>query len=135
MKILLINLLVISFLGISVLGFVTMDHGSSSGFKNCATEMATGLNCPANPLAFADFHLNLLRVFSSVHLGELFNTFSTSMALLMLGLIFILFGHNYFNVSRVRFYGSERSFGSFIPLTESKICHWLSLHENSPTAQ
>ena len=52
------TLLILSFLGISVLGFVTMNNGSFHEDELCVTEAATGLECPNNPFAFADFHLN-----------------------------------------------------------------------------
>ena len=134
MKVLIVSLLILSFLGISALAFMTMSHGSSYGYKNCATEMATGLDCPVNPFAFADFHLNLLRVFSSAPLSIFFNAYLALFSFLLLGLIFNFLGHNSLSVSRLKQYRSERFFESFTPLAERKNYHWLSLHENSPAA-
>ena len=135
MKVLLISLLILSFLGISTLAFVTMDHGNSSVFKNCATEMATGLNCPANPLAFADFHLNLFRIFSSVYFGNFLNVYLVLLAFLLLGLTLDIFRRNSLSTGKFRYAWFKHFFKSFLPLVESKTSHWFSLHENSPTAQ
>ena len=133
MKVLLISLLILSFLGISALAFVTMYHSGSYGInKRCATEMATGLDCPANPFAFADFHLNLFRGFSSAYFGDFFNTYLALITFLLLGFIFNIFGYGFLSVSRMRHCYFERFFESFTPLVESKASHWLSLHENSP---
>ncbi len=136
MKVLLISLLILSFLGISVLSFVAMYHGGSYGIdKHCATETATGVNCPANPFAFADFHLNLFRRFSSAHSSEFINIFLSSITFLLLGLFFNPSGYNSLSISRLRPYRSKYFFESFTPLAESKTSYWFSLHENSPTVQ
>ncbi len=135
MKVLLISLLLLSFLGVSALAFVTMYHGTSYGYKHCASEMATGIDCPVNPFAFADFHLNLFRGFSNAHLGEFINVFLASVTFLLLGLFFNLFRHNSFDISKPKQYRLEQIFESFTPLVESKTSYWLSLHENSPATQ
>lgn len=97
--------------------------------------MAIGLDCPANPFAFADFHLNLFRVFSSVHLGSFFNVYLVLSVFLFFGLIFDLFGRGSLGVEEIRHTGFKQFFESFTPLVESKTRNWLSLHENSPTTQ
>jgi len=134
MKVLLITLLLISFLGVSALAFVTMYHDSSYRYGNCATEMATGLDCPANPFAFADFHLNLLKVFSSAPLGVFFNTYLALLAFLFFGFIFNLFGHNSLNIGKIRHTEFKRFFELQPSIFHSKSLYWFSLHENSPTA-
>ena len=133
MKVLLTSLLILSFLGVSALSFATMYH-QGSGNEDCVAEMAAGLNCPVNPLAFADFHLNLFRGFSSAYFSDFFSAYLSLITLLFFGLIFDLFGHNSFGVGRANHYGSERIFESFTPLVKIKNSHWLSLHENSPTS-
>lgn len=133
MKILLISLLILSFLGISAFSFIAMYHGGSYGIdKRCAIETATGMDCPANPFAFADFHLNLFRVFSSAPLGIFFNSYLALLTFLFFGFVFNLHGHSSLNVAKIRRTGFKQFFESFTPLVESKTSHWLSLHENSP---
>lgn len=131
MKVLLISLLILSFLGISALSFTAMYHGD----ELCVTKTAAGLDCPANPFAFADFHLNLFKVFSSAHLGNFFSVYLALITFLLFGLIFDFFGHNSLKVGRVDLFRSGRFFESFTPLVESKTSYWLSLHENSPATQ
>lgn len=135
MKILFISLLLLSFLGISVLSFVAMYHSNSHGDELCVTKTANGLDCPANPFAFADFHLNLFRVFSSAYFGNFLSTYLALITFLLLGLIFNLFRPNFLSADRTRHYPFERFFESFTPLIKSKTCYWLSLHENSPTVR
>jgi len=133
MKVLLISLLILSFLGISVLSFVTMYHTDPYGDSHCVTKTAAGMECPANSFAFADFHLNFFREFSSAYFGNFLNTFLTSIVLLLLGLIFSRFEHKPLNVGSIKHYRFGRFLESFTPLVESKTSYWLSLHENSPT--
>ena len=133
MKVLLISLLILSFGGISALSFVAMYHDGSHGDELCVTKTATGLDCPANPFAFADFHLSLLKGFSNAYFGDFFNTYLALITFLLLGLVFDLFGHNSFKFDRRNHYQLEQFFESFTPLAESRISYWLSLHENSPT--
>jgi len=135
MKVLLISLLILSFLGISALSFVAMYHSGSHGDELCVTKTTNGLDCPANPFAFADFHLNLLRGFSNAHLGEFINIFLALITFLLFGLVFNIFKQNSLQIDRLRLPRSGRTPESFTPLSESKICHWQSLHENSPTVQ
>ena len=132
MKISLTSLLILSFLGVSALSFATMYH-QGSGNEDCVAEMAAGLNCPINPLAFADFHLNLFRGFSSAYFGDFFSAYLALITLLFFGLIFNLLGHNPRGVGRSNHYQLERFFESFTPLVKIKNFHWLSLHENSPS--
>ena len=132
MKVLFISLLILSFLGISILSFVAMYHNNSHGDELCVAKTANGLDCPANPFAFADFHLNLFRGFSSAYFGNFLNTYLALTVFLLLGFIFNLFGHNSLNTNRTRRYSFERFFGSFTPLVQSKASRWFSLHENSP---
>ena len=134
MKILLTSLLILSFFGVSALSFATMYH-QGSGNEDCVAEMAAGLNCPINPLAFADFHLNLFRGFSSAYFGDFFSAYLALIALLLFGFIFNLLGRNFLGVSGGNHDLSERFFESFTPLVKIKNSHWLSLHENSPTSR
>jgi len=134
MKVLLTSLLILSFLGVSALSFATMYHQGSSN-KECVAEMVAGLNCPINPLAFADFHLNLFRGFSSAYFSNFFSAYLALIALLFFGLIFGLLGHNSLGTIRGNHYRLERAFESFTPLVKIKNSNWLSLHENSPTSR
>ncbi|OGM98817.1 MAG: hypothetical protein A2649_02305 [Candidatus Yanofskybacteria bacterium RIFCSPHIGHO2_01_FULL_41_26] len=135
MKVLLTSLIILSFLGISVLSFVAMYHSNSHSDELCVTKTANGLDCPANPFAFADFHLNLFKGFSSAHLGNFLNIYFALVIFLLFGLILNLFRPSLLSVGRASCYQFERFFESFTPLTESKTSHWFSLHENSPTAR
>ncbi len=135
MKILLISLLMLFFLGISILSFVAMYHNNSHGDELCVTKTANGLDCPANPFAFADFHLNLFRGFSSAYFGNFLNTYLALITFLLLGFIFNLLRPNSLSAGRTRHYPFESFFESFIPLTESQTSRWFSLHENSPSSQ
>lgn len=134
MKILLISLLILSFLGISILSFVAMYHGSSHENGLCITETATGFDCPANPFAFADFHLSLFRGFSSAYLGNFFNTYLALLAFLLFGLFFEFF-ERYSLTGKSKHYQFKGFFKSFTPLVQSKNYYWISLHENSPAVQ
>ena len=134
MKVLLISLLILSFLGISVLSFVAMYHNNSHEDELCVTKTASGLDCPANPFVFADFHLNLIRGFSSAHFGNFLDTYLALIAFLLLGLIFNLFRPNLLSAGRTRRYQFEHFFESFTPLAQSQTSRWFSLHENSPTS-
>ena len=119
--------MILSFFGISVLSFVAMYHGGP-----CVTETVAGMECPANSFAFADFHLNFFKGFSSAYFGNFFSIYLTLVAFLMLGFISGLFGRDSLIINRLN-YRAERFFDSFTPLVESKTYYWLSLHENSPS--
>lgn len=130
MKILLSTVLILSFLGISILSFAAMYHGSY-GDGPCATEMATGLNCPPSPFAFADFHLNLLQLISNADLG----VFSSIYLALFSVLIFsLMFGTDkrFLNSGLGDWSKYNYRFQAFIPLVQSQTQNWLSRHENSP---
>lgn len=119
------TLLIISFLGVAVFGFVSMIFGAQHNGGCIASKF--GSLCPLNnPLAFVIFHLGAFKYFSTAVFGAvlLFLLFRSSFSILPKPLNGdeeddeFIFGYNFFDF----FYAFKR-----------RLNHWLSLHTNSPS--
>lgn len=124
-------LLVISLLGIAVLGLFSMDHGNSHG--GCWAITVNGADCPGNngPIFFANFHLKAFQVFSTAVFNSTFSLLMVFGALLLLAGFWLLgYGDLQSPLTTQSQYQRARSFK--LPAFESNLIRWLSLKENSP---
>jgi len=131
------SLLIVSFSGAVVFGFVIMmDNGG--GYGSCfATAMNGTTACPLgnNTLAFLAFHLNTFKSFATALMGEntaLFLVFALSIILGMAGIFLLRKAFSKFEIFPL-FFGRYLFSVQFVPLAKNQFIHWLALHENSPT--
>ncbi|MEX2053010.1 MAG: hypothetical protein WD898_02155 [Candidatus Paceibacterota bacterium] len=122
MKPILTMLVVISFLGMAVLGFWTMNH--ATGHTACAASLAQGSLCPNSVLSFISFHVNAFRTFSSAILGQLVLLFLAMILLASPSLVQPPWQS--FPENRLRYTGiiEQKPPNIFIQLLS-----WFSLHE------
>ena len=82
-------LLFLSFIGIAVFGFVSMNHSMMQG-ENCIVSAVMGNPCPINQGSFALHHLAALAVFSNSLPSAIFNVsplIALSFALVLLAFL------------------------------------------------
>ena len=116
-------LVLASLIGVSVFGFVTMNHESGQGHEGCIAATARGGDCPIinNELGLLFFHLDTFKGFS--------------LGIVLAALAFILplwFAKDFiyvFSEFRIGVVPAPSAFSSFRDFT-----HWLALHENSPAS-
>ncbi len=122
-------LILIVFVGIALFSFSMMGHGENSN-GNCAIAALQGFTCPGNnALAFADFHLGALKVFSSASVGQILASVFALIAFMALALYFssrALIPNKILN-----FYVIQDFFPADFPI-KRQLLYWLSIHENSP---
>jgi len=134
MKTLLTLSIILSFVGITVFGFLAISHGENMGHSGCIAALAERGICPAernNPFILAAFHGNFLRSFSLALLS------SGAAILMVLGSMFI---SGWLKISAdkdsnlagvlISFYGNF--FRENFNFSKYKTIRWLSFHENSP---
>jgi len=128
MKSLLTILLIISFVGVAVFGFVSMIFGDTHN-GGCIASNRLGAFCPLNSVFdFVVFHIGAFKYFSTA-------IFVFSLTLLLVALSFIIFSvlprplNNDEDEDFV--FGVQR--GKFpVFLKNKEIIRWLSLHIKSP---
>ena len=132
MKSALATIFLTAFIGISIFGFIGMN-GEEMAHGSCLAELAAkgfGLCLPGiNSFKIADFHLNILKSFSSaiINFESLFILFFTAALFLFLKIISgiqLSFGRSWYFKNKFL----ERTFSS----RRHQEISWLALHENSP---
>jgi hypothetical protein len=132
MKSFLTILLVTSYIGVAVFGFLGMHHKGAHGDGGCIASTARGMDCPkeAGPIDLETFHLDAFKSFSLATFGE--NIASTlSLAFASLFFLCLVFPAAFFRPLQFVFY-RQRFRGSFSRERQALI-RWLALHENSPS--
>ncbi len=131
MKVLFATLLISAFFGVAVFGVFAMNHGEHA-LGGCIAATVNGAPCPDdnNPLASIAFHLNVFKSFSTAT----FVGFAVGLFLIALALVY---SSRALLSSQINSSPKQASFSSFIasspPSIAEYICHWLALHENSPS--
>ncbi|MDP2664450.1 MAG: hypothetical protein Q8O97_00545 [bacterium] len=115
-------LLAVSFLGITLFGVLAANHENSHAFIGCLASLVKGSMCPdrADLFSFANFHLDIFKVFSLAFL----------IILLLAGGILVAFPRS--EVSRSARFQIKR-LETFVARVQHAFLSWLSLHENSPS--
>ncbi len=126
MKSAFITLLIISFVGVAVFGFISMIFGVDH-HGGCIASNRLGSLCPLNnPFIFLVFHLDAFKYFSTAVFGAV---------------LLILLAGTIFSILPKPLSGDEEDdefifgcsfFKSFYTFKE-QFNRWLSLHTNSPT--
>lgn len=131
MKPLFTILLIGSFIGMAVFGFVGMHHGMQAHAGDCAAATAQGMDCPkqATLADYLAFHFDAFRKFSTATFGDI----AASLLTLSLLVIAVAFGASLGKLAPPKFayYRLERP-DSFGPSSQYRFISWLALHENSP---
>ena len=124
MKFALTTLLIISFVGVAVFGFLSMIIGDMHS-GGCIASNGLGAVCPLNDIfTFVVFHLGAFKYFSTVIL--------VAVLMILFGVIFSVLPRPLDKDEDDDFVFSTRS-GKFPAFLKSKkIIRWLSLHINSP---
>lgn len=131
MRLVFTSIVLASFIGLAVFGFMGMNHGNSDGHAGCLAASANGTTCPGflNILGIANFHIDAFKTFSSV-------PFDGSLTILFLLLLTACVGYrfliravppNAFSFLRFRSRESSKDF------LKKSFTRWLALHENSPS--
>lgn len=125
MKSVFISILIISFLGVAVLGFLSMifDHEHNGG---CIASNRLGVLCPLNStFNFVVYHLGAFKYFSTA-------VFDSVLLVVIFGMIFSLLPRPLDKDEEDEFVFPTQ-IGKSLEFTKSKeVIRWLSLHINSP---
>jgi hypothetical protein len=134
MKSFLTILLVTSYIGVAVFGFLGMHHKGAHGNGGCIASAARGMDCPkeAGPIDLETFHLDAFRSFSLATLGESI-TSMLSLAFASLFFLSLVFPAAFFRPLQFVFY--RQRFRRFFSREQQALIRWLALHENSPSFQ
>ncbi len=134
MKYLLITVLVVSFVGIGTLGFAGMSHSNSQNYDNgCIWAISQGTDCPkqGNSIDYLASHFNAFKNFSSAAFGTLATTLLL-LSLFIVGTTFSLLSGNLVSPKLNLSHHWLKRLDSLRLLSQYRLIHWLSLHENSP---
>ncbi|MDO8743306.1 MAG: hypothetical protein Q7J30_02000 [Candidatus Azambacteria bacterium] len=125
MKSAFITLLIISFIGVAVFGFVSMIFGDTHN-GGCIVSNRLGAFCPLNSaFNFVVFHIDAFKYFSTA-------IFSVVLLIILSGMVFSVLPRPLNNDEDDDLIFSLQS-GKFPILQKNKeITRWLSLHINSP---
>ena len=124
-------LLITSFIGMAVFGFVGMHHGMQTHIGDCTAATAQGTDCPkqASLVDYLAFHLNAFKKLSTAT----FSNISTSLLILVILAIGVAFGAPPGKLAPPKFaYYRFKQSDSSGPPPYYGLIHYLALHENSP---
>lgn len=134
-------LLILSFAGVSVFGFLGMGfHEIGHDMSSCIAALQKGTGCPMSlgPLGFAVFHLNAFKIFSSANIDASVLLSSVLLALMLFAAVVLK--PSYFRLLTVQMSTADRYFDDyrrsyeFCAPNELKFMHWLALHEKRDPA-
>jgi len=132
MKFLFTIILIVSFVGIAILGFTLFAHGMDSSDNNCITSSIDGTKCPTNIVAMTLHHISSLQTLTMSVMPSISSWLLLLAFLLLVSVSIILFYKNLpypkLEFSRERL----RDLASNFFYSKQKIISWLSLLENSP---
>ena len=136
-----VMLLILSFVSISVFGFLGMGfHEIGHEMSGCIAALQKGTGCPvsSSPLGFAVFHLNAFKIFSSANMDTL--VLLSSMFLALMLFVTVVLKPLNFRLLTVqtltvdRYFNDYRRSYEFCTPNELKFMHWLALHEKRDAA-
>ena len=134
MKKVVLSLIVISsFLGIAVFGFMAMSPDANGHHSGCIAATAQGAGCPAEAetLGFVSFHLRAFKNFSSATFGEQFAAPFLLALILCIG--FGIKANRHIQTVSSRFISQfQKHFVHLIVPLKLNLARWFALHENSP---
>lgn len=123
-------LILIIFVSVALFSFSIMGH-EESGRGNCLAATLQGFVCSGNNvIAFASFHLEALKVFSSALVGQIL---ASVLALIMFMAFALYFSGKTLIPDKSFHFYVFRDFSSANFPIKKQLLHWLSIHENSPT--
>ncbi len=130
-------ILIVSFIGIAVFGFLGMQHhGIGHEDRGCIATVFRGADCADGMTVFdfASFHLDIFKSFSTATVNES----ATGFSLLLITLVFLIGSAVTFDRGAVFYPVSSLSYARspailFFPLRRI-LTRWLALHENSPAS-
>lgn len=126
--------LLTSFIGLAVFGFVTMAHGENHNPNGCiaATPREADCSTASNPLAMFNLHINAIKIFSTLTVGS----YSLQTLLLFAFSLVLFLGFKMFTslpISPAYLPANRVLSFNFSPKIKLNQSAWFSLHENSPT--
>ena len=133
MKYLFTSILIISFVGIAILGFSIFNHGMSNADYSCVTSPIDGTVCPTNIVAMTLDHISTLQALT-ISVTPLVSSLLLLLAslLLILFLVFIFYKYLLYPKLELLFQRFKNLVFNFL-YSQRKIISWLSLLENSPS--
>ncbi len=135
MKYLLSLLLIISFISLSVFGFVIFNQDMDHQKGGCLAATSDGVPCPVNTLDFILHHILALKIFSKSLISPIF-TLAILMIVASLFSALVLFWRKALLYLELKFLPSKSP--GLIPdhySNQKKFISWLSLLELSPILQ
>lgn len=128
MKYLLTTVMLISFVGIAVFGFVFLASGMSEHSADCITSPIDGASCPVSIVGMTLQHISTIQNFSQALIPSTVLLLFVALFSLAISFYFLLKNLVY---PSVRFSFQRRKDPAKF-LSQQKIVSWLSLFENSP---
>ncbi len=127
------SLLLISFIGVSFLGFIIFNYSMSHSQDNrCIASLIDGNKCPSGATNLAIHQISAIQIFSNTLVSPNFHLF-LMFSFLIFSLLLFLF-YKKLNFYRLMFITQRwRSSSLGFHNNKLKINYWLSLLENSPT--
>lgn len=118
--------LIVSFVGIVVLGFTLFGHEKSHPNVNCVATQIDGSPCPTSLISFVIHHASALQIFSTTLVSPL---------LLLLATIALVFwpSQKLLSPNPKFLYRKSIDFSSVLHKARQKFISWLSLLELSPS--
>ena len=125
--------LIVVFLGLSIFGFLAFNHDMDSESGGCFASTIDGTGCPSNILSFVLHHFLALQMFIK---GLLAVGFDFLIPLILIGFLLSFW---FCRGGSLLYYWSQfasprwQNFKINLRPNQSKLIHWLSLLEQSPT--
>ncbi len=133
MKYLATLLLIMSFIGVGIFGFVLFDHammdGSNSG---CVASAIGGTECPTNIVAMVSHHVSVIQTLTTTTVPPIGSLLSLLTSLLLISVSIFLFYKNLLLPKLESLPQRIRDLTLRSLLSRQKIVSWLSLFELSP---
>lgn len=123
-------LMMLSFVGIAVFGFLAMSHENSHGY-GCIAATASGMNCLNDVTGIALLHIGTFKGFSTALIGQ---PIVSLLALLVLALGAGISLTSSWKPVPLCFFARKKlvSRSPYSPL-KTEFTRWIALHENSPS--
>jgi hypothetical protein len=132
MKYFLSLLVIISFIGIGVFGFIFSDMGLNHQ-GGCVASAINGTECPTNIVDFGAHHISALRTLTTTAVPPISNWFLLIAFLLLISVSIFLFYKNLLFPKSEFLRERLRNLESNFLYSKQKTISWLSLFELSPT--
>jgi len=131
MRIFLITIFIIGFVGIATLGIFGMHIGMQNHNGDCIATTAQGTDCPEQS-SLVDCLIFRLNAFKNFSIAIVSNSTTLFLVLFLLVVGTVLGSLLENQALSQRAYFRPKNSDLFRPSAQHELFHWLALHENSP---